>query len=119
MTVFFFTVESYLTKLSLHFTLSAKMVSFCECGIHQTYVIVSEKSDLTVNALKLHNELQSGCLETSSDAAGDAMEEPALTEKTSGTFLSGLSDCSNLTFRKVQRYWESNSAAHKEVLQIN
>lgn len=35
-------------------------------------------------------------------------------DRTSGTFLSGLSDCSNLTFRKVQRYWESNSAAHKE-----
>ncbi len=47
--------------------------------------------------------------------AGDAMEDQALTEKSSGTFLSGLSDCSNLTFRKVQRYWESNSAAHKEV----
>ncbi len=43
------------------------------------------------------------------------MEDQALTEKSSGTFLSGLSDCSNLTFRKVQRYWESNSAAHKEV----
>lgn len=78
----------------------------------------TEKSDLTVDALKLHNELQAGCLERSSDAAGDAMEEPALTEKTSGTFLSGLSDCSNLTFRKVQRYWESNSAAHKEVRHI-
>ncbi|KAI7805897.1 RRP12-like protein [Triplophysa rosa] len=77
-----------------------------------------EKSDLTVNALKLHNELQSGCLERSSDAAGDAMEESALTEKTSGTFLSGLSDCSNLTFRKVQRYWESNSAAHKEICAV-
>ena len=41
--------------------------------------------------------------------------EQARSERTSGTFLSGLSDCSNLTFRKVQRYWESNSAAHKEV----
>ncbi|XP_065152602.1 RRP12-like protein isoform X2 [Paramisgurnus dabryanus] len=78
----------------------------------------SEKSDLTVDALKLHNDLQAGCLERSSDGAGDAMEEPALTEKTSGTFLSGLSDCSNLTFRKVQRYWESNSAAHKEICAV-
>ncbi|XP_016132391.1 RRP12-like protein [Sinocyclocheilus grahami] len=78
----------------------------------------SEKSDLTVDALKLHNELQAGSLQRSSDAmeAGDAMEDKALTEKTSGTFLSGLSDCSNLTFRKVQRYWESNSAAHKEIV---
>lgn len=77
--------------------------------------IQTEKSDLTVDALKLHNELQSGSLQRSGDVAGDAMEDQALTEKTSGTFLSGLSDCSNLTFRKVQRYWESNSAAHKEV----
>lgn len=44
----------------------------------------------------------------------DEPDQP-LSEKTSGTFLSGLSDCSNLTFRKVQRFWESNSAAHKEV----
>lgn len=39
-------------------------------------------------------------------------------DRTSGTFLSGLSDCSNLTFRKVQRYWESNSAAHKEICAV-
>ncbi|KAE8280602.1 RRP12-like protein [Larimichthys crocea] len=47
-------------------------------------------------------------------------EEPdeALSQRTSGTFLSGLSDCSNLTFRKVQRYWESNSAAHKEICAV-
>uniref|UniRef100_A0A8C2FHT3 Ribosomal RNA processing 12 homolog n=1 Tax=Cyprinus carpio TaxID=7962 RepID=A0A8C2FHT3_CYPCA len=79
-----------------------------------------EKSDLTVDALKLHNELQAGSLQKSSDAmqAGDVMEDQALTEKTSGTFLSGLSDCSNLTFRKVQRYWESNSAAHKEICAV-
>uniref|UniRef100_A0A8C2WXU3 Ribosomal RNA processing 12 homolog n=1 Tax=Cyclopterus lumpus TaxID=8103 RepID=A0A8C2WXU3_CYCLU len=62
------------------------------------------KSDLTVDALKLHNDLQAGPLE--------------LGERTSGTFLSGLSDCSNLTFRKVQRYWESNSAAHKEICAV-
>lgn len=47
-------------------------------------------------------------------------EEPneAVSDRTAGTFLSGLSDCSNLTFRKVQRYWESNSAAHKEVTKL-
>ncbi|XP_043111552.1 RRP12-like protein [Puntigrus tetrazona] len=80
----------------------------------------SEKSDLTVDALKLHNELQEGSLQRSSDAmeACDSVEDQALTEKTSGTFLSGLSDCSNLTFRKVQRYWESNSAAHKEICAV-
>uniref|UniRef100_A0AAR2M3Y1 Ribosomal RNA-processing protein 12-like conserved domain-containing protein n=1 Tax=Pygocentrus nattereri TaxID=42514 RepID=A0AAR2M3Y1_PYGNA len=78
----------------------------------------SGKSDLTVDALKLHNDLQAGRLERGGDGASDAMEDAALTERTSGTFLSGLSDCSNLTFRKVQRYWESNSAAHKEICAV-
>lgn len=74
------------------------------------------KSDLTVDALKLHNELQSGSLELGrKDASMEEEPNEAFSEKTSGTFLSGLSDCSNLTFRKVQRYWESNSATHKEV----
>lgn len=75
------------------------------------------KSDLTVDALKLHNELQAGPLEigTRKDAAMEEEPEEAVSQRSSGTFLSGLSDCSNLTFRKVQRFWESNSAAHKEV----
>ncbi|XP_062319179.1 RRP12-like protein [Osmerus eperlanus] len=80
-----------------------------------------EKSGLTVDALKLHNELQAGPLETGPGVRGDAfMEqaEQARSERTSGTFLSGLSDCSNLTFRKVQRYWESSSAAHKEICAV-
>ncbi|KAG7236367.1 hypothetical protein INR49_001064 [Caranx melampygus] len=80
------------------------------------------KSDLTVDALKLHNELQAGPLELSAGSRKDAFmdEEPdvAFSERTSGTFLSGLSDCSNLTFRKVQRFWESNSAAHKEICAV-
>ncbi|KAM9345310.1 RRP12-like protein [Symphorus nematophorus] len=82
----------------------------------------SGKSDLTVDALKLHNELQTGPLELSAGGRKEACmeEEPdeAFSDRTSGTFLSGLSDCSNLTFRKVQRYWESNSAAHKEICAV-
>ncbi|XP_044772502.1 RRP12-like protein isoform X2 [Neomonachus schauinslandi] len=82
----------------------------------------SGKSDLTVDAVKLHNELQSGSLRLGkSEAPETAMEEEvasALTEKSSGTFLSGLSDCTNVTFSKVQRFWESNSAAHKEICAV-
>ncbi|XP_004409533.1 PREDICTED: RRP12-like protein isoform X2 [Odobenus rosmarus divergens] len=82
----------------------------------------SGKSDLTVDAVKLHNELQSGSLRLGkSEAPETAMEEevaPALTEESSGTFLSGLSDCTNVTFSKVQRFWESNSAAHKEICAV-
>ncbi|XP_074763664.1 RRP12-like protein isoform X2 [Athene noctua] len=84
----------------------------------------AEKSNLTVDAVKLHNELQSGSLrlERTSDSAQLRMEEddavePA-TERSSGTFLSGLSDCTNVTFSKVQRFWESNSAAHKEICAV-
>ncbi|MGH0116705.1 UNVERIFIED_CONTAM: hypothetical protein FKN15_021253 [Acipenser sinensis] len=80
----------------------------------------SVRSDLTVDALKLHNDLQSGPLEhkeTKDDTAFE-VDEPALTERTSATFLSGLSDCSNLTFNKVQRFWESNSAAHMEICAV-
>ncbi|XP_053439817.1 RRP12-like protein [Nycticebus coucang] len=84
----------------------------------------SEKSDLTVDAVKLHNELQSGSLHLGkSEAPEMAMEEEegldvALTDRSSGTFLSGLSDCTNVTFSKVQRFWESNSAAHKEICAV-
>lgn len=69
--------------------------------------------------MKLHNELQSGTLSLGKSQAPettmDQDPEVAFTEKSSGTFLSGLSDCTNVTFSKVQRFWESNSAAHKEV----
>ncbi|KAM8858593.1 RRP12-like protein isoform 2-T2 [Spinachia spinachia] len=78
------------------------------------------KSDLTVDALKLHNDLQAGPLELGGrkDACMEEEPEEVFSERTSGTFLSGLSDCSNLTFRKVQRYWESNSASHKEICAV-
>ncbi|KAM9804205.1 RRP12-like protein [Neosynchiropus ocellatus] len=82
----------------------------------------SGKSDLTVDALKLHNELQSSNPDLKSSSCKDAFMEDeqgqAFSDRTSGTFLSGLSDCSNLTFRKVQRFWESNSAAHKEICAV-
>nr|XP_055109317.1 RRP12-like protein isoform X2 [Symphalangus syndactylus] len=82
----------------------------------------SGRSDLTVDAVKLHNELQSGSLRLGkSEAPETPMEEEAelaVTEKSSGTFLSGLSDCTNVTFSKVQRFWESNSAAHKEICAV-
>ncbi|NXP55860.1 RRP12 protein, partial [Heliornis fulica] len=84
----------------------------------------AEKSNLTVDAVKLHNELQSGSLRLAqtNDSAQFRMEDDdaggAATEKSSGTFLSGLSDCTNITFSKVQRFWQSNSAAHKEICAV-
>ncbi|XP_040419546.1 RRP12-like protein isoform X2 [Cygnus olor] len=85
----------------------------------------AEKSTLTVDAVKLHDELQSGSLR-SGRPEGSAVPLPveeeedgeAATERSSGTFLSGLSDCTNVTFSKVQRFWESSSAAHKEICAV-
>lgn len=99
------------------------LLKYKKC-IKKKHVIVGT-SDLTVDALKLHNDLQSGPLELAGSRKDASMEEDeeeqieGFSDRTSGTFLSGLSDCSNLTFRKVQRYWESNSAAHKEVWPCN
>ncbi|NXV71023.1 RRP12 protein, partial [Atlantisia rogersi] len=96
----------------------------CDPTVLSVPVTLAEKSNLTVDAVKLHNELQSGSLRLArpSDSAqfpleGDDAGEAA-TEKSSGTFLSGLSDCTNVTFSKVQRFWQSNSAAHKEICAV-
>ncbi|XP_026529245.1 RRP12-like protein [Notechis scutatus] len=81
----------------------------------------SENSNLTVDALKLHNELQSsGPLprENTKSFVVEDNSESAKTHKSSATFLSGLTDCTNLTFSRVQRLWESNSAAHKEICAV-
>ncbi|KAM3912961.1 RRP12-like protein isoform 2-T2 [Leptodactylus fuscus] len=80
----------------------------------------SGKSDLTVDALKLHNDLQSGSFSIQKKPEEEMEDdaEMAVTEKSGATFLSGLSDCTNVTFGKVQRFWESNSAAHKEICAV-
>ncbi|CAI9618581.1 unnamed protein product, partial [Staurois parvus] len=80
----------------------------------------SGKSDLTVDAVKLHNDLQSGSLSIQKrpEEQMEDEEEMAITQKSGASFLSGLSDCTNVTFGKVQRFWESNSAAHKEICAV-
>lgn len=70
------------------------------------------------DAVKLHNDLQSGSLSIQKRPEEEEEEEMAVTERSGATFLSGLSDCTNITFNKVQRFWESNSAAHKEICAV-
>lgn len=69
-------------------------------------------SGLTLEALKIHDEMQDSCFSSSMDNDGSEGGQ------TFGTFLSGLSDCSNITFKKIQRYWQNNSAKHKEVCAV-
>uniref|UniRef100_A0A8C4Q5X6 Ribosomal RNA processing 12 homolog n=1 Tax=Eptatretus burgeri TaxID=7764 RepID=A0A8C4Q5X6_EPTBU len=61
------------------------------------------QSNLTEASLKLHDDLEETGVES---------------ETSKGTFLSGLSDCTLDTFGCVQRYWKSNSAAHKEICAV-
>ncbi|XP_055503138.1 RRP12-like protein [Leucoraja erinacea] len=96
---------------------------FRDAARSRFYSRAAGPSDLTVDVLKLHNELQSNSFSIGpkeGPAGGSVLETEgdALTEKTGGTFLSGLSDCSNLTFSRIQRYWESGSAAHKEICAV-
>lgn len=66
---------------------------------------------LTLEALKIHDEVyDSGLIQQPKEGSEGG--------ETSGTYLSGLSDCTNLTFRKIQRYWQNNSATHKEVCAV-
>lgn len=96
-----------------HFRLAARSRFFSRPSV---------RSDLTVDAVKLHNELQSGSLRLpkgeGTKMAVDEEVGPSLTERSAASFLSGLSDCTNITFSKVQRFWESNSAAHKEICAV-
>ncbi|XP_009860563.2 RRP12-like protein [Ciona intestinalis] len=70
---------------------------------------------LTMEALKIHDELGGDARSDNGVSMDDGSSEGAPTFR---TFLSGLSDCTNVTFRKIQRHWLNNSAEHKEVCAV-
>ena len=77
----------------------------------------TKKSRLTVEAVAKHTQNQ--------DEEGDVKikgdEEFSMKSgQTFGAFsVSGLTDCSNPAFDSVRRFWDSPSAQHKEVSQVN
>ena len=77
---------------------------------------------LTKGALKLHNEIEptgkSGISKSVKSATDSDMASDTGSVETFGSFLSGVSDCTNVTFRKIQKYWQHNSAQHKEVCAV-
>jgi len=79
---------------------------------HKQPISNSTKS-LTCDTLKVHNELiNQGVIKVDpTDACSEG-------EQTFGSFLSGLSDCTNVTFCKIQRFWLNNSSKHKEVCAV-
>ncbi|XP_033098395.1 RRP12-like protein isoform X2 [Anneissia japonica] len=70
------------------------------------------QSLLTKKSLEKHNENSHG-----DDVIGDC-DMDSEGGHTFGTFMSGLSDCTNPTFDRVKRYWDSQSASHKEVCAV-
>nr|CAB3265793.1 RRP12-like protein [Phallusia mammillata] len=69
---------------------------------------------LTLEKLQIHDELQG--FSSSRQIPMDAASSDGA--PTFGSFLSGLSDCTNVTFGKIQRFWLNNSAKHKEVCAV-
>ncbi|XP_071507435.1 RRP12-like protein [Diadema antillarum] len=70
---------------------------------------------LTAKALAQHNESQR---DDDVTMGGVASDQVSVGGETYGTFLSGVTDCSQPAFNRVRRYWESSSASHKEICAV-
>eukprot|EP00057_Strongylocentrotus_purpuratus_P028949 XP_011683423.1 PREDICTED: RRP12-like protein isoform X1 [Strongylocentrotus purpuratus] len=75
------------------------------------------ESGLTQKALNEHNVVQ-GDKDSDVMMGGVASDDVSVGGETYGTFLSGVTDCSQPAFDRVKRYWESNSASHKEICAV-
>ncbi|XP_048249347.1 RRP12-like protein [Haliotis rufescens] len=88
---------------------------FREAAKHRFFNQPSGQSSLTVEALSKHDEEADDDKMSDMDAQTDTQTVGA---KTFNTWATNWTDCTNKTFSKVQRYWSSNSAVHKEVLAV-
>ncbi|OWF35995.1 RRP12-like protein [Mizuhopecten yessoensis] len=75
----------------------------------------SGPSSLTEGALAKHNE---GQVDGDAILSDDESDRQTAGGKTFNTWATNWTDCTNVTFNKVHRYWASNSALHKEILAI-
>ncbi|XP_077992398.1 RRP12-like protein [Glandiceps talaboti] len=84
---------------------------------HFFHRTTSGGSGLTQKALKRHDE---AVLNTDDIDIQDADKKSwdTSSDKTYGTFMSGLSDCTNPTFDRVKTFWDNNSASHKEICAV-
>ncbi|XP_063963855.1 RRP12-like protein [Lytechinus pictus] len=73
------------------------------------------ESGLTQKALDEHNVVQG---DSDVMMGGVASDSVSVGGETYGTFLSGVTDCSQPAFNRVKRYWESSSASHKEICAV-
>ena len=98
---------------------SVKFREKARSSFFQKHSAVKSNKTLTKSRLKQHDELTNVNVDKTAVAEMDVdSENDSNTVETFGTFLSGVSDCTNITFRKIQKYWERNSVQHKEVCAV-
>ncbi|XP_070541212.1 RRP12-like protein [Ptychodera flava] len=78
---------------------------------HQT---TAGGSGLTETALKRHNQ----AVLDDDDVEIQDVDKQTVSDRSCGTFMSGLTDCTNPTFDKVKKFWDNNSASHKEICAV-
>ena len=83
-----------------------------------TEVLISGASGLTEAALAKHNEAHKDAEDDAMLSSTPGIETGSVTANTFNTWATSYTDCTNATFSKVNRYWNSNSAQHKEVWQM-
>ena len=76
--------------------------------------ILTTGNSLTLEALEKHNEAVGGFTE-----AGMEDDATTLGPKTFNTWATNMTGCTNVTFNRVHRYFNSNSSLHKEVINEN
>jgi len=77
---------------------------------------VPDMSSLTLEALEKHNAAMGGFTEKDMEQDGDGAT--SVGNKTFNTWATNMTGCTNLTFRKVHRYVNSNSSLQKEILAV-
>ncbi|KAI8486218.1 pre-rRNA processing protein [Branchiostoma belcheri] len=76
------------------------------------------KGDLTESALQRHNQAVEDEEGDTAMGEGDVQSVGGGTLASFKTGFSAWSDCTNATFNKVERYWQSNSAQAQEVCAV-
>ena len=82
---------------------------------------VSGTSGLTADALAKHDE---DIFTKDTDSMQEGFEKLSTSDKQSvgartfNTWATNYTECTNVTFNRVHRYWASNSSLHKEVIAI-
>lgn len=74
---------------------------------------------MTVDALAKHDAGSSDITDADAVMSDAGTAGQSFDAKTFNTWATNWTDCTNATFGRVHRYWTSNSAMHKEVINFS